>query len=162
MNALRLARPLRLLPVALAAAACIGSAHAQTNQELKGMLDQALKTIQELQGRVQALEKGQPAGAAAADPAPDHPGMFAGGVALVAAYVLAVPWLGFFLTTAAFLALFPWVGGVRRPLLCAVLGVLGGLLLVVLFIRVAYISLPLGDGPFRAVSLALLDWLGVK
>jgi hypothetical protein len=68
MNALRLARPLRLLPVALAASACIGSAHAQTNQELKGMLDQALKTIQELQGRVQALEKGQPAAASA--PAP--------------------------------------------------------------------------------------------
>ncbi len=80
----------------------------------------------------------------------------------MAAYVLSVPWLGFFLTTAAFLSLFPWVGGVRRPLLCVVLGVLGSFLLVVLFMRIAYISLPLGDGPFRALSLALLDWIGVK
>ncbi len=92
----------------------------------------------------------------------DRPRMLAGGVALVAGYVLAVPWLGFFVTTAAFLMLFPWVGGVRRPLLCAVLGVLGSFLLVVLFMRVAYISLPLGEGPFRVLSLALLQWIGVK
>jgi hypothetical protein len=98
----------------------------------------------------------------ASGPDRGNPRMLVGGVVLVAAYVLAVPWLGFFLTTAAFLALFPWVGGVRRPLLCAVLGVLGSFLLVVLFMRIAYISLPLGDGPFRALSLALLDWIGVK
>jgi hypothetical protein len=88
--------------------------------------------------------------------------MLAAGVLLVAAYVLAVPWLGFFLTTAIFLAVFPWMGGLRRPVLCAVLGGLGSFVLVVLFMRVAYISLPLGEGPFRTLSLALLEWIGVK
>jgi hypothetical protein len=95
------------------------------------------------------------------EPAPAA-GMLAAGVLLVAAYVLAVPWLGFFLTTAIFLAVFPWMGGLRRPVLCAVLGGLGSFVLVVLFMRVAYISLPLGEGPFRTLSLALLEWIGVK
>ncbi len=33
--------------------------------------------------------------------------------------------------------------------------------MVVLFMRVAYISLPLGEGPFRAISLALMSAIGV-
>lgn len=103
------------------------------------------------------------AGLAAAQPEPtqDHPRMLAGGIALVAGYVVLVPWLGFFVTTAVFLALFPWIGGLRRPLLAASLGVVGSFLLVVLFMRVAYISLPLGAGPFRSLSLGLLQWIGV-
>jgi hypothetical protein len=33
--------------------------------------------------------------------------------------------------------------------------------LAVVFLKVAYISLPLGEGPFRALSLGLLRVLGV-
>lgn len=87
--------------------------------------------------------------------------MLAGGIALIAAYVVAVPHTGFFLTTALFLGLFPWVGGVRRPLLSAAIGIAGSLVLVVVFMRVAYISLPLGAGPFRALSIALMRAIGV-
>ena len=90
-----------------------------------------------------------------------RPGMLAGGIAIVIAYVLAAPWLGFFVTTAIFLAAFPWIGGLRRPVLSIVLGVAGSLVLVVVFMRVAYISLPLGEGPFRALSIALMRLLGV-
>ena len=45
-------RQIALAAIALAAG---GSAAAQSNEELKTMLDQALKTIQDLQGRVKAL-----------------------------------------------------------------------------------------------------------
>ncbi len=52
------------------ALALSGGAQAQSNQELKGMLDQALKTIQDLQKRVRALEQEkQAAPAPAAAPA---------------------------------------------------------------------------------------------
>lgn len=98
---------------------------------------------------------------AAASPAAAHPKMLAGGIALIAAYVVTVPWLGFFVATALFLAIFPWIGGLRRPVLAAVLGIAGSLALVVVFMRVAYISLPLGEGPFRALSLALMRAIGV-
>ena len=36
--------------------------------------------------------------------------------ALIAGYVVGVPWIGFFVATALFLALFPWIGGYRRAL----------------------------------------------
>lgn len=61
----------RFLAVALSALLG-GAAQAQTNEQLKQMLDQALKTIDDLKGRVQALEaerdkpKAAPAAAAAA------------------------------------------------------------------------------------------------
>ena len=56
-----------------------GGAQAQSNEELKGMLDQALKTIQDLQNRVKALEQQKeaapaaPAPTAAKAPAPEQP-----------------------------------------------------------------------------------------
>lgn len=91
----------------------------------------------------------------------EQPRKLYGGIGLVAAYVILVPWLGFFLSTALFLAAFPWAGGLRRPALTATLGLAGSLALVVIFMRVAYISLPLGEGPFRVLSLALLRVIGV-
>lgn len=105
-------------------------------------------------------------GAKTADVSPEPPAMqvgkLASGVGLVLSYVVSVPWLGFFVATAAFLAAFPWFGGLRRPLLTGALGIAGSLALVVVFMRVAYISLPLGEGPFRALSLALLAAIGVS
>ena len=91
-----------------------------------------------------------------------HVGKLAAGVGLVFGYVVVVPWVGFFAATAAFLAAFPWFGGIRRPALTLALGLAGSLALVVIFMRVAYISLPLGAGPFQALSLALLRLIGVS
>jgi hypothetical protein len=95
-------------------------------------------------------------------PAREYPARLWGAIALVAAYALAAPWLGFFVSTALFLAVFPWVAGLRRPWLSAVLGLAGSLALVVVFMRVAYISLPLGEGPFKTLSIALLRAIGVS
>lgn len=97
-----------------------------------------------------------------AAPRPAHMRKLAWGIGLIAGYVILVPWLGFFITTAVFLALFPLAGGLWRPGLAAALGVAGSLVLVVVFMRVAYISLPLGEGPFRLLSLALMGALGVR
>ena len=94
--------------------------------------------------------------------APTHPRMLAWGIGLVLAYVVAVPWVGFFLSTAVFLAVFSWAGGFRRPVAAAVIALIGSLALIVMFMRIAYISLPLGEGPFRALSLALLRAIGVS
>jgi len=95
------------------------------------------------------------------DAEPRHHRMLAGGIGLIAAYVVTVPWIGFFVATAIFLAVFPWIGGLRRPVLSAAIGLVGALALAVIFMRVAYISLPLGEGPFRAISIGLMRLLGV-
>ena len=104
---------------------------------------------------------GEAAAGAQAEPI-THRGRLAAGIAIVFAYVLTVPWIGFFVATLLFLAAFTWFGGLRRPVLVAITSVAGSLVLVVMFMRVAYISLPLGEGPFRALSLALLSAIGVS
>jgi hypothetical protein len=90
-----------------------------------------------------------------------HNRKLAAGIALVSAFVVGVAYVGFFVGTALFLALFAWIGGYRRPVILTIVSVLGALALLVVFMRVAYVSLPLGSGPFRTVSLALLRLIGV-
>ncbi len=84
------------------------------------------------------------------------------GIVLIGAFALGVDWLGFFVATALFLTTFMLIGGLRRPWLATLIGVAGSFVLIVIFMRVAYISLPLGAGPFRELSLALLRLLGVS
>ena len=98
----------------------------------------------------------------AAPVAAQYPAKLAGGIVAIAAYALLVSWIGFFVATALFLGVFPWIGGLRRPMLSAVLGIAGSFLLIVMFMRLAYISLPLGEGPFRSLSIGLLKLIGVN
>jgi putative tricarboxylic transport membrane protein len=130
-----------------------------------------VKTTFTAEGLTGALDH-NPAEAAPAEPAPDasvppgqqrsYPGRLLAGIAAIAGFALAVDWLGFFVATAAFLATFILIGGFRRPLVAAAIGLAGSFVLIVMFMRVAYISLPLGAGPFRELSLALLHLLGVR
>lgn len=125
----------------------------------KRLMSADARDSQGLASDLQQAPAGQDMGAA---PVAEHPRKLYAGIGLVAAYVVLVPWLGFFIATALFLAIFPWLGGMRRGPLVATLGVAGSLGLVFVFMRVAYISLPLGEGPFRAVSLGLLKLIGVS
>ncbi|GMV00358.1 MAG: tripartite tricarboxylate transporter TctB family protein [Burkholderiaceae bacterium] len=99
---------------------------------------------------------------AAQPPQREYPGRLLAGILAIGAFALGVDWLGFFVATALFLAGFMLIGGLRRPLLTFALAAAGSFALIVIFMRVAYISLPLGAGPFRALSLALLRLLGVS
>ncbi len=108
--------------------------------------------------------------AADADPAPAtppadaarHPYLLLAGIALTVLYVLALDTLGFFLATALYLALFMAVGRYRRIGIIVATSVAGSLAFVFVFMKVVYVSLPLGTGPFQAVSLWILSLLGVR
>jgi putative tricarboxylic transport membrane protein len=98
----------------------------------------------------------------AAAPPAQHNGKLAAGIALIAGFVFGVVYLGFFVATVLFLAGFAWIGGFRRPLVVATTSLVGGFVLLIIFMRVAYISLPLGAGPFKDLSLLLLKLIGVS
>jgi hypothetical protein len=92
----------------------------------------------------------------------EHNGKLFAGIALIAAFVFGVQHVGFFAGTAVFLGAFAWIGGFRRPVPVLLIALIGAFILLVIFMRVAYVSLPLGAGPFKALSLFLLQLIGVS
>ena len=107
--------------------------------------------------------EGAPATAEVPAPTPTQPNprKLAAGLVLIAGFVVGVAYVGFFVGTALFLALFSWIGGYRRPLPVALISVVGAFVLLVIFMRIAYVSLPLGFGPFQQLSVLLLRLIGV-
>ena len=109
-------------------------------------------------GRVEAARE-----AAGSPPeARRYPGLLVAGAAITVLYVPAVGVLGFFLCTVAYLAAFMWIGRYRRVPVIAACSVLGSLAFVFVFMKVVYVSLPLGVGPFRGLSTWLLAVLGIR
>lgn len=95
-------------------------------------------------GVVDLLEQGHDEEAAAAT----HPGMLAGGVALVTVYALLVNTLGFLLATFLFMAAFMYLGRYRNHVAIWSIGVAATFVIALLFMRIAYVSLPRGEPPF--------------
>ena len=93
--------------------------------------------------------------------APRLPHLLAAGIGLSLLYVGVLEVLGFFLATAAYLALFMIVGRYRRAAVVAAASVLGSLAFVFVFMKVVYVSLPLGRGPFQQVSIWIFRLLGI-
>jgi len=88
------------------------------------------------------------------DKQPIYPRLLVGGIVLMAIYAVLVPVLGFILGTFLFLAAFMYVGGYRAHR--AIWGTSGVVTIFcgVLFLRVAYVSLPRGIPPFdRATDI---------
>ncbi len=84
------------------------------------------------------------------------------GIGLTIAFILSIDTLGFFIATSAYLALFMAIGRYRRWGVIAGASLLGSLAIMFVFMKIVYVSLPLGTGPFLAVSGALLAVMGVR
>ena len=91
-----------------------------------------------------------------------NPWRLVSGVILTVLYVWIMPLIGFTLSTLLFTGLFIRMGGYRKTAVTAVVSLLGTLLLVFLFMKVVYVSLPLGKGIFGDISIALLPLLGIR
>jgi hypothetical protein len=90
-----------------------------------------------------------------------YPWRLGAGIGLTIAYVLALDELGFFVTTALFLSLFMIAGRYYRTRVVALASLIGSFVFVFVFMKVVYVSLPLGIGPFRTFSIWLLAVLGI-
>jgi hypothetical protein len=115
------------------------------------------------QGAAAVEEPGAKAAAAAAqEEGPRYPWLLAAGIAITILYVPGMQVLGFFLATALYLAGFMLVGRYRRPVVIAASSVIGSLAFVFVFMKIVYVSLPLGVGPFQTVSTWLMAMLGIR
>jgi putative tricarboxylic transport membrane protein len=99
--------------------------------------------------------------AAAEAPPPRHPLLLALGVALTIAYVALLGVLGFAIATFLYLAAMMIVGRYRRYANVAVIAALGSLAFMFVFMKIVYLSLPIGVAPFDTVSLALMQLMHI-
>lgn len=81
-----------------------------------------------------------------------HPWMLVGGIALVAVYAVLVTTLGFLLDTFLFFVAFMYLGGYRNHAAIWLASIAVSVVVGILFLRVAYISLPRGVPPFDRVT----------
>lgn len=84
------------------------------------------------------------------------------GIALTLAYVYLFDVLGFFIDTFLYLALFMVVGRYRRPGVILTASLIGSLTFMFVFMKIVYVSLPIGREPFSAVSLLLMKLMGIR
>jgi len=91
----------------------------------------------------------------AAGPAAIARAKLVAGIALILLYALLTPWLGFALATAGFVAAFLVLCGMRSLPAVAANVVIGTIGLLYLFVKVVYLPLPKGDGPFETLTLVL-------
>ena len=83
-------------------------------------------------------------------------------LASIALYLLVFGYLGFFLATFLFLMAFPAILGYRNGLVILPVAALLTTGFMFLFMRMIYVSLPIGIEPFARVSLLLMRLLGVS
>jgi putative tricarboxylic transport membrane protein len=91
-----------------------------------------------------------------------YPKLLVIGIAMTVAYVYFVTTLGFMICTFLYFALFMIVGRYRKVWAILANSVVGTLVLVVIFMKIVYVSLPLGQGPFSGVTFFVLKMLGIK
>ncbi|MGH8720449.1 MAG: tripartite tricarboxylate transporter TctB family protein [Burkholderiales bacterium] len=101
-------------------------------------------------------------GQAAEATAPASPLLLVGGIALTALYVWIIQRLGFVLATAPYLAAFIALGGYRRWAINLAVSGIGTLVMMFFFMKVVYISLPVGQEPFAQVTFALMRLMGIR
>jgi putative tricarboxylic transport membrane protein len=82
-------------------------------------------------------------------------------IAVTVVYALLLPALGFLVATVLYIGAVAYVGRYRRVVPLVLTSIIAPVVLVFVFMKIVYVALPLGIGPFKDLSLALLKVLGV-
>ena len=108
-----------------------------------------------------SAEEPSEADEALASPPEIYPHLVWIAVGVTVGYLLLMPVIGFFLATIAYVFIFMYLGHYRRPWPAALLSLAVALGFMFVFMRVVYVSLPVGIAPFDHVSFALMAAMGV-
>ncbi|HEY7902392.1 MAG TPA: tripartite tricarboxylate transporter TctB family protein [Casimicrobiaceae bacterium] len=109
----------------------------------------------------QVTQEVHAADAPAEVPPPRQPLLLVLGVAFTIAYVALLGVLGFAIGTFLYLVAMMIVGRYRRYANVVVIAALGSLAFMFVFMKIVYLSLPIGVAPFDAVSLALMKLMHI-
>ncbi len=85
-----------------------------------------------------------------------YPLLLVAGIGLTIAYVALLTTLGFFLDSVIYIGTLIRIGRYRRWPIIAAVAVGGAFVLMLIFMKVVYLSLPIGRPPFSAISLAMM------
>jgi putative tricarboxylic transport membrane protein len=85
----------------------------------------------------------------------------AAGIALIVLYATLTPVIGFPVATAAFIIAFMALAGVRSAAGLAAAAAIGTIGLIYVFVKIVYLPLPKGDGPFETLTVAVYRALRV-
>ena len=96
------------------------------------------------------------------DTPPQRPVLVVSGMGLTALYAWLLHVMGFFSATVPYVAAFVILGGYRRWGVVAAVSLVGALVMMFFFMKVVYVSLPLGEGPFQAITLFLMQVMGIR
>lgn len=99
---------------------------------------------------------------AAEAPAERHPLRLVTGIALTIVYVATLGVAGFAVGTFVYMYAMTVVGRYRRHGVAAIVALAGTLVLMFVFMKIVYLSLPIGVPPFESVSLTLMRLMGVR
>lgn len=89
-------------------------------------------------------------------------GLASAGLAASVVYLLAFQTLGFFLATFLYMGALVYIGGYRKFWPLVVFSASASLAFMFMFMRVVYVSLPIGEKPFSAIMILLMRLLGIS
>lgn len=91
-----------------------------------------------------------------------YPMLLFAGIGLTIAYIGLLNTLGFFLDSVLFVGVLIRVGRYRRWSVIGVVSVAGVLVFMLVFMKIVYLSLPIGRPPFSTVSLVLMQIMHIR
>jgi putative tricarboxylic transport membrane protein len=94
-------------------------------------------------------------------PKQTHIAMVFGTIVATIIYIVALERCGFAASTVIYSACLMSLGGFRRPLVIALCACGLTILFMFIFMKLIFVALPLGQGPFARISLALMSLVGV-
>ena len=91
-----------------------------------------------------------------------YPLLLVAGIGLTIAYVALLTTLGFFLDSVIYVGTLIRIGRYRRWPIIAAVAVGGAFVLMLIFMKVVYLSLPIGRPPFSAISFAMMTIMHIR
>jgi len=90
-----------------------------------------------------------------------HPRLVWIGVVATGLYVAALTPIGFLCATVLYAMTLLVIGGMRRWAMVPVYGAILAIVFTIIFMKIVYVALPLGEGVFKSVSLFAMQLLGI-